>query len=91
METRVQTGYLPDPRAVVQSAMGCISANQHQDPAHQAAAVFVVFAALVERLGIHWMDAAWRGKRILDSGDIAREASALRQYIDEQIRDKGVR
>jgi hypothetical protein len=87
METRIKTGYIADPRGVVQAAVGAFSANQHLAPEMQAAAIFVAFSELCGRLGIEPGLAYDRGVQIARNGDLARERSALRDFIDNEIRD----
>lgn len=81
----MKTGYA-DARQAVKSAYTMVSAIGHLPPVEQASGVFAFFAALCERLNIR-PDVAWeRGQRYLADGDIAREVSALRQYIQEEIK-----
>lgn len=84
METRVLTGYA-NARVAVKAAFSLISGADHLPPVEQAAGAFALFAALCERLQINPSDAAVRGKLYLKDGDIAREVSALRDYIEKEI------
>jgi hypothetical protein len=72
-------------RAVVQAAYNLVSANSHLSRGEQAGAVFALFVAITERAGIHPHEAINRAQRYLKNGDIAREVSALKQYVDEEL------
>lgn len=87
MEHRVQTGSV-NARRAVQQAYAYISLAQKEPLREIAAGALVAFAALCQRLGITPSDGYERGAAMLRNGDLAREVSALNDFIDHKVREE---
>ena len=76
-----------NPRQAVQAAYAILSTVQSEpDPAMRILAPAILLVALSERLGFRIPDLLVTAERVMRDGDICREVSAMRQYIDEEIR-----
>lgn len=73
-------------RDVAQAAFGVVQFNQDLDPKLVFAGIFAAFAATCEELRINPFDAHALGRRYINAGDIAREVSALRDFIKYQAK-----
>jgi len=71
-------------RRVVQAAYGVTQFNQDEDPALVFAGIITAFVASCESLGLNPRNMIDMGQRYLRDGNVAREVSALRDFIKYQ-------
>ncbi len=85
MDPKVRTGYI-NARSAVTAGLNALTRLDHMPAREQIAGVMVMYAVICQRLGMHPMDTYERACAYLRDGDIAREVSALRDYVDGELR-----
>ena len=81
MDVRFQMTFA-NPRAAVQHAFGLAQFDQGARPSIQAAGVSALFVEMCRVTGVSPSEAIAMGAAYLADGDIAREASALRDLVN---------
>lgn len=74
------------PREAVRGALAAISALQNELPEVQVMGTAVLFLTICEQAGIHIPTVLNQAARMVNDGDINREASALKDYVRGELK-----